>query len=89
MSDYFKIKVKTENGTYQVPFFDGDSTLESIERRNIDIQYHCRDGYCGACRCKLRSGQVEYKVDPLAFIDDDEILTCCTQPKTDITIEFE
>ena len=84
-----KLKVKTENGTFDVPFFDGDTILESIERQNIEVQYHCRDGYCGACRCKLTSGQVEYKVDPLAFIDDDEILTCCTIPSTDISIDFE
>lgn len=84
-----KIKTHTKNGTFDVPFFDGDTTLESIERENVDVQSHCRDGFCGACRCKLTSGEVEYKIDPLAFLDDNEILTCCTYPITDIEIEFD
>ncbi|MCF2947019.1 class I ribonucleotide reductase maintenance protein YfaE [Paraglaciecola aquimarina] len=83
------IKTHTKNGTYNVPFFDGDTILQSIERKEVEVQSHCRDGFCGACRCKLKSGQVEYKVDPLAFINDDEILTCCTIPITNIEIEFD
>jgi ferredoxin len=83
------IKTHTKNGTYNVPFFTGDSTLESIERHKVEVQFHCRDGFCGACRCKLKSGQVEYTVDPLAYMEDDEILTCCTIPITDLEIEFD
>jgi len=64
-----------------------DSTLLSdLEAQGIPIEYHCREGYCGACRCKLISGEVDYTVDPLAFIDDDEILPCCTVPLTDVEL---
>jgi ferredoxin len=61
--------------------------LESIEQ-HVEIQYHCREGYCGACRTKLLKGEVEYQTDPLAFIEDDEILPCCCFPISSINIEI-
>ena len=64
-----------------------NTILETLETNNVTVQYHCRDGFCGACRCKLESGEVQYTTDPLAFIDDDEILPCVTKPLTDIEIE--
>ena len=66
-----------------------ESILETLERENIEIQYHCRDGFCGACRSKLISGEVTYTTDPLAYIDDDEFLPCCTKSNSPITIEIE
>ncbi len=62
------------------------SILDDLEVQGIEVEYHCREGFCGACRCKLISGEVDYTLDPLAFIDDDEILPCCTIPITDITL---
>jgi len=66
----------------------GNTILQSLEAQGIDAQYHCRDGFCGACRCKIKSGSVEYTVDPLAYIEDDEILPCCSVPLTDIEIDL-
>lgn len=68
---------------------DNESVLETLEREKIDVNYNCREGFCGVCRTKLLSGSVDYRVEPLAFIDDDEILTCCTVPTSDITIKIE
>ncbi|MFT5635339.1 MAG: ferredoxin [Cognaticolwellia sp.] len=71
-----------------ISFFDSDKNiLNSLERENIESHYHCRDGFCGACRCKLLKGEVEYPMQPLAYIGDDEILTCCSLPTTDIEID--
>ena len=57
--------------------------LQSLEKSNIAIESHCRDGYCGACSVKLKSGTVGYTTDPLGFVDDDEILACCSVPTSD------
>ena len=65
-----------------------NTLLADLEAQGIPIEYHCREGYCGACRCKLVSGKVDYTVDPLAFIDDDEILPCCTVALTDVVLEI-
>jgi|TARA_R110000851_G_scaffold329237_1_gene500918 ferredoxin len=65
-----------------------NTLLDTIEENGIQIEYHCRDGYCGTCRSKLVSGEVEYVNYPLAFIGDGEILPCCCIPVSDIEIEL-
>jgi ferredoxin len=72
-----------------LPSIDGESVLETLERANIDVHYNCREGFCGVCRTKLLAGTVEYRVEPLAFIDDDEILSCCTIPTSNIKIKMD
>ncbi|WP_394224106.1 class I ribonucleotide reductase maintenance protein YfaE [Alteromonas gracilis] len=61
--------------------------LSALEAANVNIHYHCREGFCGACRTKLLQGEVEYITDPLAFIDDDEILPCCCVAKSALKIK--
>ena len=41
-----------------------DSTiLNALEAADVHIHYHCREGFCGACRTKLIEGEVEYTTD--------------------------
>ncbi len=72
----------------KIPFDPADKTLlNSLEKNNVDVHYHCRDGFCGACRVTLTCGQVEYpNGEPLAFVGDNEILTCCSIPVSDISL---
>jgi len=63
--------------------------LEALEQQNFNPHYHCRDGFCGACRCKLISGNVNYTLEPIAFIHQGEILTCCSIPQDDIEIDLD
>lgn len=44
------------------------SLLAALESHNIDVEYQCREGYCGSCRTRLVSGQVDWLTEPLAFI---------------------
>ena len=84
------------DNTYRIDIVDtvtvtasSDKTLlESLESHKIDVQYHCREGFCGACRTTLLEGDVEYTTDPLAFMDDDEILPCCCIPGSDLKIKI-
>ncbi|WDE03022.1 2Fe-2S iron-sulfur cluster binding domain-containing protein [Thalassomonas viridans] len=65
------------------------SILECLEDADVEVDYHCRDGFCGACRVTLCQGQVAYpQGEPLAFVGEGEILTCCSLPVTDITLEL-
>ena len=68
---------------------DKSCLLDYLESRKIAVHYHCRDGYCGACRTVLIDGEVSYPKEPLAFIRRGEILACCCIPKTDLLIEAE
>lgn len=64
--------------------------LESLESADIEVHYHCRDGFCGACRVKLVEGEINYPLgEPLAYIRDGEILACCCVPVTDITLVID
>nr|VUD34936.1 Ferredoxin [Raoultella sp. NCTC 9187] len=62
--------------------------LDALESHNIDVEYQCREGYCGSCRTRLVSGQVDWLTEPLAFIQPGEILPCCCRAKSDIEIEM-
>jgi len=74
-----------------VDFVDAKQTLlECLESADIEVHYHCRDGFCGACRVTLLEGQISYpNGEPLAYIGDGEILPCCCIPITDITLEID
>lgn len=66
------------------------SLLECLEEENVEVHYHCRDGYCGACRVTLDNGEICYpNGEPLAYVGPNEILTCCCTPITDVTLSFE
>lgn len=62
--------------------------LSALEQHKLQVNYHCRAGFCGACRCKLISGSVTYLEEPLAFVRKGEFLPCCSVPATDLAIEI-
>jgi len=65
------------------------SLLEALEQQGFEPHYHCRDGFCGACRCKLIKGSVHYNIPPIAFIHDGEILTCCAIPDDQVELDLD
>jgi len=85
-----KVQVQREQQTsVEFEFVEHDRTLlDSLQKHGVEVLYHCREGFCGACRCKLKSGSVSYINEPLAFVRRGEILTCCSKPDEDIEIEL-
>ena len=71
-----------------VPFQHAHTLLESLEAQDVAVHYQCREGYCGSCRTQLLEGEVHYTEEPMAWINDDEILPCCCIPKTPIRIKL-
>ncbi|ADT86902.1 2Fe-2S iron-sulfur cluster binding domain-containing protein [Vibrio sp. Vb2880] len=59
-----------------------NTLLETMEQAGLEPEYNCRDGHCGACRCTLASGEVEYVGFAMAFTQRDEILPCICKAKT-------
>lgn len=74
-----------------IRFTDKKQTLlDCLEQANVEVHYHCRDGFCGACRVTLTTGEIHYpNGDPLAYVGDNEILPCCCVPITDISLTIE
>ena len=76
----------TYNGQdYQL---DSNKTLlENLELQAVSVEFHCRDGHCGACRSTLVSGTVNYTTFPMAYLKDDEVLLCCSKSTENINIK--
>ena len=64
--------------------------LEAAESVGISIDYQCRSGICGTCRCKLLSGRVTMPTRD-ALSDADEaagyILACQAHAVESVTVE--
>ena len=84
-----KVKVHRNNELESEFNFDSSdgNLLNALQKNNVEVLYHCREGFCGACRCKLKSGSITYINEPLAFVRKGEILTCCSLPESDIEVE--
>ena len=75
-------------GAEQLHFKNAQTLLESLEAQQVQVPYQCRDGYCGACRCKKITGEVTYLKEPMAWINEDEILPCVSIPRSDLHLKF-
>ncbi|MBY6197278.1 class I ribonucleotide reductase maintenance protein YfaE [Vibrio hangzhouensis] len=64
-----------------------NTVLETMEQAGLEPEYNCRDGHCGACRCTLVSGEVEYVGFAMAYTKENEILPCICRAKTDIELD--
>lgn len=64
------------------------SLLELAENAGIDPEFSCRTGICGACECRLISGEVEYTQAPLEEPEDGHVLICCTRPKGPVVLDI-
>ncbi|MCL9775865.1 class I ribonucleotide reductase maintenance protein YfaE [Vibrio methylphosphonaticus] len=63
-----------------------NTVLETLEQAGLEPEYNCRDGHCGACRCTLVSGEVEYVGFAMAYTQGNEILPCICRAKTNIEL---
>ncbi len=70
-------------------FHYGHNLLESLEIQNVQVNFECRAGYCGACRTDLIEGEVEYLQKTTAWINKGEILPCCCIPKTALKLKLK
>lgn len=62
--------------------------LSEFEALGYNLDANCRDGFCGSCKVELLSGSVEYLKQPLAYLNEREILPCvCVRISELIDIE--
>jgi len=67
---------------------DSRTIWRGLTEQGVQVDRQCGQGYCGACKVKLISGEVRYTTDPLAFIGKGEVLTCCSIPVSPCNIEI-
>ena len=78
----------TYNGQ-QYPLDTEKTLLENLEAQAVSVEFHCRDGHCGACRTTLITGTPNYTSFPLAYIKSDQVLLCCSKSTGDISLKSQ
>lgn len=83
--------IKFTQSQFEQRWNKGDPTiLEVAEDHGLNPNFSCRNGMCGSCAVKLKSGSVTYRSKPSAELADDEVLICCAVPAEDSdTIELK
>lgn len=64
------------------------SILELAEACDVPVKWSCRTGVCHTCESGLVSGSVGYGPEPVEPPAEGDLLTCCSQPRTDIIVDL-
>jgi len=88
-------------GTFRLSFADaapavsvrpGETLLDAGLRQGVALPYECRNGGCGACRCKMLHGRVDHGAYqraalPDALREEGQALLCCATALSDVDVE--
>lgn len=85
MASSYKITANDKSVVFKKS--EDNTLLDCLLKNDIKANYHCKEGFCGACRAELKSGTFEYTNEPLACVRNGEVLTCCCKPTSDLIIK--
>ena len=86
----FSITVQPSGRSFEAQ--PNEYLLVAAIRQGIGLPYGCKDGACGACKCKKISGEVTHNNDIKKALSADEesagmVLTCCATAHSDVVLE--
>ena len=61
---------------------DRGTLLDLAEAAGLNSEFSCRSGVCGTCATRLTCGEIDYIEEPIAPHGDDEVLICCSTPRS-------
>jgi len=64
------------------------SLLELAEACDVPVRWSCRTGVCHTCMTGLIGGSVSYQPEPLDRPAAGNVLVCCSQPNTGVTLDL-
>ena len=83
--------VKVEPSGHSFAVEEGETVLAAALRHKYAFPYGCRNGYCGACKGLLVSGNIDYAKNTPGLSDDDRAhglsLLCQAIPKSDLVVQ--
>jgi len=87
-------KVTVEPSGHQFSTGDNEAILDAALTHGLTFPYGCRNGACGACKCKKVSGEFDYgDNEPMAVTPEEHaegiILTCQAIPRSDMVLEVK
>ncbi len=62
--------------------------LELAEACDVPVSFGCRTGVCHYCETEMLTGEVAYGVQPLEPPVEGRVLMCCSEPRTEVTLEL-
>lgn len=70
---------------------DSESLLAGLLRTGHDINYQCKQGYCGSCRCTVQyhNRPITYPTPPIAHLKSHEILPCVCQVEGCLCLDLD
>ena len=87
-----KAKIEFKDSGKTVNWDDRFSNiLEVAQEAHVEIETDCEQGFCGSCKVKLLSGEVNMESDEgldEADLEQNMILPCVSVPKTDIVVKI-
>jgi len=64
------------------------SLLELAEACDVPVRWSCRTGVCHTCMTGLIGGSIRYQPEPLERPAPGNVLVCCSQPDSDVTLDL-
>jgi ferredoxin-NADP reductase len=64
------------------------SLLELAEACDVPVRWSCRTGVCHTCMTGLIGGSISYNPEPIERPAPGNVLICCSQPNTDVTVDL-
>jgi ferredoxin-NADP reductase/MOSC domain-containing protein YiiM len=64
------------------------SLLELAEACDVPVRWSCRSGVCHTCMTGLIGGPIVYNPEPLEMPAPGNVLVCCSQPTTGVTLDL-
>ncbi len=71
---------KSEIDTEWTP--ESGTLLELAEAKGLSPAFSCRTGLCGVCASRIQCGTVDYTEEPTAHFAENEVLICCSTPRS-------
>ncbi|MDY2585720.1 2Fe-2S iron-sulfur cluster-binding protein [Winogradskyella aquimaris] len=72
---------------------DYDNILDAALNAGADLPFACKGGVCSTCKCQVKSGEVEMKINYALEADElaqNLVLSCQAVPKTDkVVVDFD
>ena len=64
------------------------SLLELAEACRVPTRWSCRSGVCHTCETPLLAGSVVHAPEPIDVPAAGDVLLCCAQPRTEVTLDL-
>lgn len=79
----FSVVLAKSGCTFQVPA--GQTILEVLQEKGVDVPYSCGQGICGACETQVLAGKPEHRdaiLSPGEQESGDTMMICCSRALT-------